>query len=111
MSSYIPERGDVVWLDFEPSRGHEQAKRRPAVTLSPKLYNRKTRLALFSPVTSHIKGYPFEVVLPEGLPVTGVIITDQMRTMDWDARKAVYICSLPKACILEMLQKARTLLD
>ncbi len=84
----IPRRGDLVWLDFTPQAGHEQAGRRPAIILSPENYNRKTGLALACPITNQAKGYPFEVALPAGLPVTGVILSDHVRSIDWRTRRA-----------------------
>ena len=88
--SYVPKRGDLVWLTFDPQAGHEQAGRRPAFVLSPEAYNRKTGLFLACPVTSRIKGYPFEVGLPAGLPVSGVILADQIKSLDWKERKAQF---------------------
>jgi mRNA interferase MazF len=88
--SYVPRRGDVVWLSFDPQAGHEQAGRRPAFVLSPEAYNRKTGLFLACPITSKAKGYPFEVALPAGLPVSGVILTDQIKNLDWKVRKAEF---------------------
>ena len=85
---YVPKRGDLVWLSFDPQAGHEQAGRRPAFVLSPEAYNRKTSLFLACPVTSRVKGYPFEVALPAGLPVSGVILADQIKSLDWKERKA-----------------------
>jgi len=79
---FAPERGDVVWLQFNQEAGHEQGGRRPAVTLSPKLCNEKVGLGLFCQVTSHPKGYPFEVRIPEGLPVGGVALCDQVKSLD-----------------------------
>ncbi|MEO5589069.1 MAG: endoribonuclease MazF [Gemmatimonadaceae bacterium] len=109
-SAYVPDRGDAVWLTFDPHAGHEQAGRRPAVVLSPKSYNLKSGLALFCPVTSQVKGYPFEVLLPEGLPVTGAIISDQLRSLDWKARRATRICPIPPETIDEALGKLQALL-
>lgn len=86
--TYIPERGELVWLHFNPQSGHEQAGRRPALVISPKGYNRKVGLALVCPITSRVKGYPFEVELPEGLGVSGAILADQIKSLDWRARKA-----------------------
>ena len=80
--SYVPRRGDLVWLSFDPQAGHEQAGRRPAFVLSPEAYNRKTGLFLACPVTSKEKGYPFEVSLPSGLQVSGVILADQLKSLD-----------------------------
>ncbi len=84
----VPHRGDLVWLDFSPHSGHEQAGRRPAIILSPEAYNRKTGLAVACPITSHAKGYPFEVSLPPGKAIGGVILSDRVRNIDWKARKA-----------------------
>ncbi len=107
---YAPERGDVVWLQFNPQAGHEQAGRRPAVTLSPRLYNEKVGLGLFCPVTSHQKGYPFEVRVPEGLAVSGAVLCDQVRSLDWVTRQAQLVCRLPDATIAEIMAKVQTLL-
>ena len=109
-SSYAPERGDVVWLSFDPQAGHEQAGRRPAVILSPGLYNRSSGLALAVPITSHVKGYPFEVALPAGFRVSGVILTDHLKSVDWRARKAEPIGQLPQETLHQVLRKAALLL-
>lgn len=111
MPGYVPQRGDVVWLTFNPQAGHEQAGRRPAVVLSPAAYNDRVGLALFCPITSQVKGYPFEVLIPPGLPVSGVILADQVKNLDWQARRAEHICALPTATILEVLRKLATLLS
>lgn len=108
--AYVPDRGHLVWVTLHPQAGHEQAGRRPAVVLSPKAYNGKVGLAIFCPVTSQVKGYPFEVLIPEGLPVTGVILSDQARSLDWQARAAQFICALPEATVSEVLLKLGTLL-
>jgi len=108
---YVPERGDVVWLAFSPQAGHEQAGRRPAAVLSPKTYNAKVGLLLACPLTSQRKGYPFEVAVPEGLAVTGVILADQIKSLDWRARKAEHICSLPEDTVNELLAKALVLVS
>ena len=109
--SYVPRRGDAVWIDLNPKAGHEQAGRRPAVVLSPQAYNGKVGLVILCPVTSLIKGYPFEVAIPAGLSVSGVVLADQARSMDWRARNAELICPLPPATIDEILGKLRTLFD
>ena len=88
--SFVPRRGDLVWLSFDPQAGHEQAGRRPAFVVSPEPYNRKTGLFLACPITSMRKGYPFEVPLPAGLPVEGVILADQLKSLDWRARRAEF---------------------
>ncbi len=108
---YVPERGDVVWVRFNPQAGHEQAGRRPAVVLSPTMYNVKAGLAVFAPITTQIKGYPFEVVLPAGLPVTGAVLADQLKSLDWRARKARSICSLPTELTREILKKSALLVS
>jgi len=87
---YIPERGDIVWLDFDPQLGREQAKRRPAICLSPREYNEKSELALFCPITSKEKGYPFEVKI-KGNKVEGVVLSDQIKSLDYIERNAKYI--------------------
>jgi mRNA interferase MazF len=102
---YIPARGDLVWLQFAPQAGREQAGHRPAVALSPRSYNQKTGLALFCPVTSQIKGYPFEVKLPDGLPVKGVVLCDQVKSLDWSARRARLAARLPAATLDDILAK------
>ena len=106
----VPERGDVVWIDFDPQAGHEQAGRRPAIVLSPASYNRRSSLALICPITSQAKGYPFEVVIPSGLGVTGVVLSDQARNLDWRARKASLTTRLPAAVTNEVSKKLKTLL-
>jgi mRNA interferase MazF len=80
---YVPERGDLLWLTFDPQAGHEQAGRRPALVLSPAAYNRRAKLALVCPITSRAKGYPFEVALPAALPLSGVVLADHLKSADW----------------------------
>jgi len=108
--TYIPQCGEIVWITLNHHAGHEQAGRRPAVVLSPKNYNGKTGLAILCPVTSQIKGYPFEVLLPVGLPVAGAILSDQVKSLDWHARNAELICTLPAEIISEVLQKLSAVL-
>ena len=109
-ADWTPDRGDVVWIDFNPQTGREQAGRRPAVVLSPVEYNRRVGLALFCPITRQLKGYPFEVVLPDGLDIQGVILADQIRSLDWRQRNAQPAASLPVETIEEVLRKVRLLL-
>ena len=109
--TYVPQCGDVVWITLNPQAGHEQAGRRPAVVLSPQSYNTKTGLAILCPITNQIKGYPFEVLLPEGLPVAGTVLSDQVKSLDWRARDAELICTLPAEIMSEVLQKLGTLLS
>ncbi len=108
--SYVPKRGDAVWLQFHPQAGHEPSGHRPAVVLSPESYNRKVGLAIFCPITNQKKGYPFEVELPVGLAIGGVILADQVKCLDWRARRVEFIAALPKATVAETLEKLGTLL-
>jgi mRNA interferase MazF len=108
---YVPERGDVVWISLSPQAGHEQSGRHPAVVLSPAAYNGKVGLAILCPITTQVKGYPFEVWIPEGLPVKGAILSDQAKSLDWRARQAEFICVLPDQIISGVLQKLGTLVS
>lgn len=92
---YIPERGDLVWLQFNPQSGHEQEGKRPALVISPSSYNEKVGLSLLCPVTSKVKGYPFEDIIPQDLPIEGAILSDQLKSLDWQSRKAIFICKIP----------------
>jgi len=107
--AYVPERGDVVWITLNPQAGHEQAGRRPALVLSPSSYNGMVGLAIFCPITRRIKGYPFEVQIPQGLPIRGVVLSDQVKSMDWQTRQAEFICSLPVSFVADVLQRFTTL--
>jgi mRNA interferase MazF len=108
---YVPDRGDVVWIDFDPQAGHEQRGHRPALVISKKLYNKNTNLALFCPITSKEKGFSFEVPLPSDAMITGVVLSDQVKNLDWKARKAEYVFSLPEDVMNEILIRVRALLD
>jgi len=108
---YVPERGDIVWIEFSPQVGHEQIGRRPAVVVSPKKYNAKAGLALFCPITSVSKGYPFEVLLPKNSKIKGVILADQIKSLDFHARKTKFILRLPDSVIGELMEKGKTLLE
>ncbi len=108
--AYVPDRGDAVWINFNPQAGHEQAGRRPAIVLSPSSYNRKVGLAVFCPITNQIKGYPFEVVIPAGLKVTGAVLSDQVKNLDWKVRDTELIVRLPASVTDEVLKKLKTLL-
>jgi mRNA interferase MazF len=108
--AYIPQRGDAVWITLNPQAGHEQAGRRPAVVISPRIYNERTGLAILCPVTSQVKGYPFEVLIPPGLPVEGAILSDQVKNLDWQARNAELACTLPNETVSEVLEKLALLL-
>ncbi len=109
--TYVPQRGDVVWLNFTPQAGHEQAGRRPAVVVSPASYNSKSGLAFFCPVTNRIKGYPFEVSFPEDVPATGVVLVDQVKSLDWRTRRVEFLCTLPQATFIDVLQKLAPLVQ
>jgi len=108
---YTPERGDVVWISLSPQPGQKQRGRRPAVVLSPQSYNSKVGLAVFCPITSQSKGYPFEVLIPPGLPIKGAILSDQVESLDWRTRRAERVCSLPPAILDEVLGKLQVLLE
>jgi mRNA interferase MazF len=108
--AYVPQRGDAVWITLDPQAGHEQAGRRPALVLSPSAYNGRVGLALLCPITSQVKGYPFEVPIPAGSPVTGVVGADQVKSLDWRARKAVRIGAIPAEVVTQVLQRLQTLL-
>ena len=108
--SYIPDAGDVVWLTFDPPAGHEQRGRRPALILSPRAYNAKARLAVACPITSHTKGYPFEVPLPEDAKVTGAVLSDHVKSLDWSARHVEFAEAAPPDVVADVREKLRALL-
>ena len=110
MDSYVPEQGDLVWINMSPQLGHKQAGRSPAIILSPAAYNKKVGLAILCPITNQIKGYPFEVEIPSGLQVKGAILSDQVKCLDWKVRKAEFICKLPSKVTIEVLKKLNTLI-
>jgi mRNA interferase MazF len=107
---YIPSRGDIVWLTFNPQAGHEQAGRRPAIVVSPRLYNEKSSLALFCPITSKRKGYPFEVQLPKTCPIQGIVLSDQLKSLDWKVRNAELVSGTPPEIMQELFEKLKTLI-
>ncbi len=107
---YVPERGDAVWIILNPQAGHEQAGRRPALVVSPAAYNGKVGLALLCPITNQVKGFPFEVLVPARLKVSGAILSDQVKSLDWRARRGQLICRLPQSTVSEVLQKIGVLL-
>ena len=107
----VPKRGELVWLDFDPQAGHEQRGRRPAFVISSESYNSTVGLGLFCPVTTQEKGYPFEVLIPQGHPATGVILADQVKSLDWRARRTEKICLLPQEVTEEVLDKILALLQ
>lgn len=107
--SYIPEKGDIVWIDLSPTRGHEQANVRPVVVVSPRAYNKKLGLLVACPVTSQVKGYPFEVIVDEK-KIAGVVLVDQIRSMDWRSRNVKFIQKASADLIAEVSQKIKILL-
>jgi len=109
-ASYVPNRGDLIWLQFSPQTGHEQAGHRPGIVLSPKSYNAKVGLAICCPVTNQQKGYPFEVPLPQSTQTNGVILSDQVKSLDWRQRQAQFIEKAPESVLNETLGKIHTLL-
>lgn len=107
---YVPDAGHIVWLHFSPQSGHEQAGHRPALVLSPKVYNEKSGLGLFCPITSRVKGYPFEVKVPDSNNVSGVILADQIRSLDWRARQAQFVDQVSPRVTAEVKTKLSALL-
>lgn len=105
-----PERGDLVWVDFDPQSGREQAGRRPALVLTPAAYNRPVGLAVFCPVTQQAKGYRFETALPPGLRVEGVVLADHVRSLDWRTRRAEFICPAPAEVVDDVAAKVQALI-
>ena len=108
--SYVPDSGDIVWLNFTPQAGHEQRGKRPALVISPKIYNEKTSLFICVPITSKIKGYPFEVAIPQDLEVKGVILSDQIKSLDYKVREATFICKLPQHTLQEVKKRIALLI-
>ncbi len=107
--SYIPNRGDVVWLNFTPQAGHEQMGTRPALVLSPEKYNKKTGLAICCPITSNVKGYPFEVNI-SGKKINGVVLSDHLKNLDWKVRKAKFIEKASKEVVDQCSMKISALI-
>lgn len=109
--AYVPDRGDLIWLEFNPQAGHEQAGRRPAFVVSPRAYHRKVGLALVCPVTSNVKQYPFEVALPAGARTRGAILSDQVKSLDWRVRKATFIERLAEEVANDVTARILALVD
>lgn len=109
MVKYTPQSGDIIWLEFDPQKGKEIQKTRPALTISPNSYNLKTGLGLFMPITSQVKGYPFEVII-NLKEIQGAVLCDQIRSLDWKARKAKFITHLPSSLFEDSLAKFKVLL-
>ena len=107
---YVPRRGDVIWISLDPQAGHEQRGRRPALVVSPSAYNERVGLALLCPIASQAKGYPFEVPLPRGLAVTGVVLADQVKSLDWRARQSARLGAIPEELVVQVLRRLNVLL-
>jgi mRNA interferase MazF len=110
-AKYVPRRGDVIYLDLSPHKGHEQAGRRPVLILSPTDYNRTTGLAVVCPITNHAKGYPWEAALPENPFLSGVVLADQVRCVDWRERRAAFISTPEEGLLKEVVEKAIALIS
>ena len=110
-SGYVPAAGDFIWIDLDPTKGHEQRGRRPAMVISPLAYNQRVELCLACPLTSQAKGYPFEVAIPGGLGVTGVVLADQVRCLSWPARHAALIARAPGDLLEDVRQKLAALME
>jgi mRNA interferase MazF len=108
--AYVPDAGDLVWLTFDPQAGHEQRGRRPVLILSPRSYNAKARLAIACPVTTQVRGYPFEVELPPLGAITGVVLADHVKNLDWKARRAVFKAKAPAEVLTDVRERLRPLL-
>jgi len=107
---YVPDRGHLIWLNLNPKAGHEQAGHRPAIVLSPISYNSKSGLAVVCPITNQQKGYPFEVPIPGGLAIMGVVLSDHIRCLDWRTRNAAYSCNAPKDVLDDVIAKVNALI-
>ena len=110
-ADYVPVRGDIIWLNFSPQAGHEQAGRWPALVVSPHAYNERSSVALVCPITSRTKEHPFEVPLPSHGPVTGVVLADQIRSQDWRARGARFVNRAPRLVVGDVLAKVQILIE
>jgi mRNA interferase MazF len=107
---YVPERGDIMYLEFTPAQGHEQSGRRPALVLSPHAYNKKTELCVVCPITTQVKGYPFEVVLIDTKKVQGAVLADQIRTVSWTERKALCVEKIEARVVEDVCAKIAALI-
>lgn len=108
--TYVPDAGEVVWLQFTPQAGHQQSGMRPALVLSPATYNGKTGLMLCCPITSQVKGYPFEVHVTNNPKIAGVVLSDQVKSLDWRARKARRLARVSESDLAEVRGKAKALI-
>jgi mRNA interferase MazF len=109
-AAYCPDAGDIIRIDFDPQVGREQAERRPALVLSPRLYNEKARLCVLCPIANQAKNYPFEVPLPDGHRVTGVVLADQIKSFSWEGRRAEFICAAPNGLLAKVRGMIKSLI-
>ena len=109
--AYCPELGDIIDISFDPQEGREQRGRRPALVLSPRIYNHRAGLCVLCPITNQQKGYPFEVPIPPGHPVSGVVLSDQIKSISWERRRAVFRCPAPDLVLRETKGKIKALLQ
>ena len=107
---YVPDAGDLIWLTFDPQAGREQRGRRPALVLSPRVYNSRADLAVACSITSKAKGYPFEVALPTGGPIAGAVLSDQLKSIDWKERRAEFAGKVASSALAEVRERIRPLL-
>ncbi|MGE4271254.1 MAG: endoribonuclease MazF [Desulfitobacterium sp.] len=110
VNQYVPKRGDIVWIQLNPQVGHEQQGTRPALVLSAQEYNSRTGMGIFCPITSRVKGFPFEVRLPEELEIRGVVLVDQIKSLDWKGRNASFICKAPKETVEDVILKLEAII-
>ena len=108
--AYCPDADELIWLQFNPQAGREQALRRPALVLSPRAYNARSGLCVVCPATSQRKGYPFEVALPTGCEVTGVVLSDQLKSLSWTHRYSQFICKAPPQLTAEVRARIKALI-
>ncbi|MDE2748874.1 MAG: endoribonuclease MazF [Chloroflexota bacterium] len=109
--AFIPDRGDIVWTDFDPQAGREQAGSRPALILSRQNFNAASGLAVCCPITGRQKGYPFEIPLPAGLEIYGVVLVDHIRSIDWRVRPVEFKAKAPESVLHNVLDRLETLLQ
>jgi len=108
--AYCPDEGDIVWIDFDPQKGHEQRGHRPALVLTPLAYNRRVRLCVLCPITTEVKGYPFEMPVPPGGTTIGAVLCDQVKNMSWAERRCRFIERAPVGLIDHIRAKVKALL-
>jgi mRNA interferase MazF len=108
--NYCPEAGDFIWIDLDPTVGHEQSGRRPAIVLSPNNYNAAAGLCVICPITSRVRDYPFEAKLPEGAGFRGVVLADQPRSISWEKRPIQHAGRAPDIVLTEVRERLAALL-